>query len=532
MHISKTKQKLLFSFAASALLTAGILIAINVIAGSAYLRIDFSAGKIYSVSPATKNIIRKLEDPVLIDIYYSRKLPPQITVMKNYFTDILKEYKRVSRGKIDFSLIEVKPTDQARQNAIRNGIIPVRFDIYSKEKFEATEGYFGVVFKYRKNKKAIPYIDTIQGLEYLLTSKIKSLTEINKPKVGIIADYGCVSYNTFPQTLKEQIEENFSVEPVSLKQTEKIDADIKSVLLAGPQENIPETDLFKLDQYLLSGGNLFIAIDTKKINPRVFTLTRNETGLESFLSHSGIEITPEIIMDAQSQQIQVTRRQGIYIFSNIVKYPPFITVTDLNRKNPITKDISSVVFPFASPIRLNKETDAKSQVLIKSSKQSWLTQQKDKKVITVSPFEKIVIGDDAVKGPFNIAVHIKDNFKPFYNTPPDKNITDFLTESKAEGRLIVTGTSKFISHQYSMPQTNYLLFANMLDWLNQAEELISIRSKTAGFYPLREIPLYKKVFIKYANILLPPFAAVMMGLFMWNINTRRKNKYHKILTRK
>ena len=527
-----SKRKLLLSFGTASLLVIGILVSFNVISNFFYLRLDLSGGKIYSISPATKKIVRSLKDPVLIEVYHSKKLPPQIMVMKNYFTDVLKEYQQTSKGMVKVSLIEVNPTKNDKQKTIAKGIMPVRFDVYSKEKFEAIEGFFGAVFKYQDKVKIIPYINGVDNLEYTLTSKIRSITATVKPKVGFISNFNCINFNHLPPKIQQEMQEKFEITPVDLTTTKKIAGDIETLMLLGPQSKISTDSLFTLDQYLLSGGNLLIAYDAKQVNPNVFSVTNNETGLKKFLSHHGIEITTEIILDVQSQQIQISQRKGTYIFTNVVKYPPFITVTDLNKSNQITKDIPSLVFPFASPLKLTKKTEASSVVLAKSSKQSWLTNQKDKKTITLNPFETITSSPNSVKGPFNLAMHLEDNFKPFFTAPPSKDIKDFLKQSVEKAGLTVIGTSKFISPQYRMPGSNYLLFANIIDSLSQDDSLISIRSKSARFAPLMEVSLFKRKLIKYLNILLPPALAIVIGLLMWQFRIRRRKKYGKILSGK
>lgn len=518
MTISHIKRRLVVSFATGAILIAAILATLNIISDFVYLRLDFSQGKIYSISKATKKTLLSLEDPVIIELYYSKKLPLQIMVMKDYFADISKEYCRASKGKVKFSLIEIEPTKQGKQNAVRKGIIPVRFDVYSKERFEATEGFFGVVFKYREDKKVIPFVSSVEGLEYLLTSKIISLTAKIKPKIGFVTGFDCIDINRLPGTFRQQLEEKYELESVDLNASTL--PGIKTLLFLGPQQKIPQENLLTLDKYLLSGSNLLVALDTHKINPQIFTAEKNETNLENFLLHHGIKIEPEMILDIQSQSIQVTQRKGMYLFANIVKYPAFVTVNDLNRENPVTRQITSLILPFVSPLEITKKSVLKSQVLAKSSSKSWLIASEGKKLLSINPFDKLTPSQESPKGPFDLITYLEDNFTHF-----DTN--DSKTALKS--RLMVVGTSKFISPDYRMPDENYLFFANVIDWISQSEELISVRSKTAKFVPLVEISLVKKIFVKYSNILLPPFMAIFLGFVLWQVNTKRKNKYKKLL---
>src|SRR5262249_50293795 len=70
----KTRQRL-FS-AAGAVVVAGILAALNVLSRYVYYRADLSEGKIYSLSDASKGLLQRLDDPVIVTAYFSPALPP------------------------------------------------------------------------------------------------------------------------------------------------------------------------------------------------------------------------------------------------------------------------------------------------------------------------------------------------------------------------------------------------------------------------------------------------------------------------
>src|SRR4051812_7047165 len=87
---------------AGALLVAGILGAVNVISRYAYVRLDLSEGRIYSLSGASKQLLKRLEDPVLVTAYFSPALPPQYAAARDYLDNLLKEYATYSHGKLRY----------------------------------------------------------------------------------------------------------------------------------------------------------------------------------------------------------------------------------------------------------------------------------------------------------------------------------------------------------------------------------------------------------------------------------------------
>src|SRR5215216_5396772 len=72
------------------------LILLNVASYFAFFRIDFTADKSYTLSNATLNILKNLDEKVAIHAYFSEDLPTQLIKSRNDFKDLLVEYKNYS----------------------------------------------------------------------------------------------------------------------------------------------------------------------------------------------------------------------------------------------------------------------------------------------------------------------------------------------------------------------------------------------------------------------------------------------------
>ena len=84
-----TKQKIITSL----LLLVGILIVLNFLASKFFLRLDFTEGGQYTLSDATKTILKSLDEPVTVTAYFSDNLPPDVAKVKN---DPISDYTRHS----------------------------------------------------------------------------------------------------------------------------------------------------------------------------------------------------------------------------------------------------------------------------------------------------------------------------------------------------------------------------------------------------------------------------------------------------
>src|SRR3989338_8383963 len=104
-------MKRLFSFAqrlarAPLLAVLAFLVALNLAARIVYLRIDLSQGQVYSISAATKKILRGLEDPVIAKIYFSRDLPQPYATHGEYLKDLLRAYKTYGGRNFEFKFAQ------------------------------------------------------------------------------------------------------------------------------------------------------------------------------------------------------------------------------------------------------------------------------------------------------------------------------------------------------------------------------------------------------------------------------------------
>jgi len=63
---------------------------------------------------------------------------------------------------------------------------------------------------------------------------------------------------------------------------------------------------------------------------------------------------------------------------------------------------------------------------------------------------------------------------------------------------------------------------NVADWLVQAEDLISIRSKELPLRPLKNIGDMGRNLVKWANMVGPSVLVIIMGIALWRGRAIRK----------
>ncbi|NQZ74531.1 MAG: Gldg family protein, partial [Ekhidna sp.] len=69
-----------------------IVVVANLLSNSVYFRLDFTEDQRYTLSDASKDILKNLDDVVTVSAYFSEDLPPQLLSNRQDFEDMLIEY--------------------------------------------------------------------------------------------------------------------------------------------------------------------------------------------------------------------------------------------------------------------------------------------------------------------------------------------------------------------------------------------------------------------------------------------------------
>ena len=112
-------------------------ILINLISMNYFKRIDLTDNKMYSLSDSSKLTIDKIDDPLIIDLYFSDDLPGQLQNNRRYIQDILEEYAAYNNH-INFYFIknDEKFSSKAKTEeavAFRTLCFPDRFSLRSND---------------------------------------------------------------------------------------------------------------------------------------------------------------------------------------------------------------------------------------------------------------------------------------------------------------------------------------------------------------------------------------------------------------
>ncbi len=485
----------------SILLVAAILLLLNVLSKNFFYRLDLTADKQYTLSNATKDILRNLDSPVTVTAYFSEDLPPNLQKLRKDFLEMLVEFRNTSKSMVDYQFIDPNADPEKEQEAQQNGIQPVMINIREKDQSKQQRAFLGAILKMGELQEVIPVIATGTGMEYSLTTSIKKMSVVNKPVIGVVQGHGEPSLQDIAQVY-QSLSILYTIEPVDLNNGDL--SRFKAVAMVGPKDSIPPTHLANLDIYLSNGGNLFFGVNRVEGNLQEQTGSLVNTGLESWLALKGVQVEPSFLLDAQCGTVNVQRQQGFFVMNSPVQFP-YLPLISQFPKHPITNGLEQVILPFASPISYNGPG-------------------------TFTPFLQSSAKSASSPAPTTFDVF---NKKWTANDFMMSNLTlGAIVEGQGLGKMIVVGDGDFpVSGQQGRGQSqdNISLMVNSIDFLSDDTGLIELRTKGVATRPISEEYLGeenagKRSFMKYMNFGLPLLLVIFYGFvrFQRQRNLRMK----------
>lgn len=335
---------LLSTLLAGAILLAGNIAAQKLLAGA---RLDFTEGRLYTLSPATVDALKDIAEPVDLTFAYSRRAGqdyPAIQAHAARVRELLAAYEAHSGGMVRVREIDPSPFSPAEDEALAAGIAAV-----------PTGGddplYFGLIgHNTIDDVRILPFLSPEQEttLEYDLTRMIARLDAPEPPRIGILSSLAGL---TAPDPaggylLLRDIERSFDTEQIPLDfgaLPEGLD-----VLLVAHPPPLSSRQEWLIDQFLMRGGRAVFIVDPAAktaVTGDVFGVSTElaRSGLGRLGRAWGVELAPDAVADAAfALPVPVETAAGRV---EDMAHPLFqgIPAEAMNREDPITADLMRVV---------------------------------------------------------------------------------------------------------------------------------------------------------------------------------------------
>ena len=503
------------------------LVLVNYLATSIPYRADFTAESIYSLSPGTKAILGKLEEPVTVDLYYSKDASGLPIVYKNYATrvqEMLRQYVRAGHGKLTLNVINPRPDTPEEEKATAAGLTP------QVARTGGDQFFFGLVVTQADQQKTIAAFvpDREQFLEYDLTKLVYSVQQLDKRKLGVLTSLPLLGSNpqeaqmmammhqqpTEGQFIADEWKESFDLVTIESSATE-LPANLDALAVIHPENLSPKLQ-YAIDQFLLAGKPVFLCVDPSS------QYFKRQAGQQAMFGGPQPNVSSDVPLlfkgygleyDVQKivgdiENATEVRTQG----GGSARYPIWLNLRQegFSAKSLATAQLKSMLFVEAGSIALKPGSNLTFTPLVETSAQAG-----DLVAATLQFMQPDdVAGKITSSGKKTIAALITGKFKTAFpngvpaddkpadkKSPPKKDtqpstLSPQLSESKTTSTLLVVTDTDWLFDDYSVRKMNFfgqvaaepfndnLAFAaNAVDFLAGSQDLVSIRGKGSSMRP-------------------------------------------------
>ncbi len=469
---SRMRPKTVSIFTTTALLSAGIFLLSNwLVVGIPLGRFDMSEGHAYTISSATRKILKSLPSPVIVKFYVSSpdKMPTSMKTLEQDARDKLEELRAVSEGHFQYQIfhmdaaVAVEGTQKENtmeEQLSKKGIQPFRVESIQSDEVGVRLIYSGLTISYKeKPEEILPQIHSgnLDDLEYAIISKLYRMTLPEIPKIALVAPFKEHSINPNLMMLLQQLggqvpasyredpfeylqagleSEGYPVSRISLNEKSGIPEGTKTLALVQP-EKLNERQKYEINHFLFQGGSVLMAVQNYEFNYRPQELgtvelvpSEKDPAANDLLAVWGFQVDTNVLADEQSEAITLSTggRTALLGTFSPVKLPIQILLTDaeMNTQVSITARLSAFFYLWGSALQIDqkkiKTQGLKVQTLLHSSKRSWTVPFNPGSMMP----QALERGAKSIPGPFPLAVLAEGQFADAFKT---KKTPEWTTET-------------------------------------------------------------------------------------------------------
>lgn len=521
------------------------------------------------------NLFSGITDPVVFHGYFSpdARLPGQLVEFKGHLGEVLADLEKEAAGKLSVSYQdpEADGGELAAKLSREMGMQPMMAGLLSQDTFWF---YMTLESGGQQVQVALPSALDKASLKSAIEASLKRFSKGMLKTVALftpqanpaMARFGMPEQGSTFQLLRQFLEQEHRVKPVDLS-TGQVDPEADLLVVVAP-ENLSETQLFAIDQFLMQGGTAILATSPFDVNllGRV-RVEKKKSGLADWLTFHGLSFTQALVMDTRNAAlpVPVERQVGGYTVreTHLINYPFFLDIRSegINHTSGLMTGIDQLSMTWCSPIIVDQAGDKGRQVvrLLQSSPDSWHSESLD-----IQPdferYSQLGFPRGRIEGPQLVGVMVEGGFDSWFKGKSSPLITEarkrqeagdkpekqqqtadkakemeegiqnrepevigrVLERSPDTARILLLGSNTFLADSSlelasGAGGTRYLnplqLVANAIDWSLEDRDLLSIRGRGHFNRTLLPMDTQSRMFWEYLN-----YGLAVLGLtVVWGV---------------
>ncbi len=549
------------------------LVIINWAASEFHTRVDLTNEKRFTLSNATKKLLKKIDEPITVDVFLKGNYPSGFRQLASSTNDILKEFKEVAGNKIQYNFIspdELMPGTEIKiaDTLSGMGLYPINLTSQVKEGQQQQFVFPFALVHYQEKTLAIelykgktPLINFTELnsaealLEYRLADAVSKITEVEKPIIGYAVGNGepeIRRFNTY-DLVENVLRPNYNLFTFDLSSPQFLPKEMKVLIIVKPTISFTDEQKLKLDQFVMNGGKLLVfadrlnaEMDSLQIKNQVTAFDRDLKWNDLFFNY-GVRINADLLMDLQCDYLPFdVNGNGQFELLPWNYFP----VMESKSNHPINKGLGFVSGRFINSLDTVEAEGIKKTILLSSSANARTLGAP----AVISGAENVNAPEDAKYKRANIpvAVLLEGKFTSMFANRLSQSMNDslrsnnasFVAHNIAENKMIIVGDGDVILNnvvkgnpipmgmnvytydtQAQIPFANKDFLQNCLDYLINDNGLSEAKAKD---YVVRLLDSKKteeqKTFWQIMNIAVPIIIVLLFAIiYQW----LRKRKYTK-----
>lgn len=535
-------------------------------------KLDLTEEKRFTLSPATRNLLSNLKEPVKVQVFLDGDMPAGFKKLSNASKALLNEFRNLSKSNLT---VEFKRPGEGmdeeeglrfKQYIDSLGLKPTNVKVTAKAGESAEERllYAGALVSAGGNDLIV---DLLQGqsatggyealnnaealLEYKFASAIHKLTREEIPVIGYLTGNGQpLTYNVY-DLIENTLRPNYGFAFVPIDSFPVLPLEFDALMIVKPTVPFTDRQKIKLDQYVMNGGKLLFFIDN--LYAEMDSLMRAQSdfvafdrglNLDDLLFRYGVRINMDLVQDLHSDKIPlVVGNFGNEPQMQLVPWPYF-PLLNSSSGHPISKNLNDVLSIFPNSIDTIEQEGVKKTILLNTTPASRslatpaivslnsVKTEDDLKTFNKGEIPVAVLLEGTFTSLYRnrISAALRDSLNNYYNMPfmPSSVFTKMIVVSDADIALNVfspqegplpMGYNQFTGMQYA----NKDFILNSIEYLVDPNQVLQARAKdiTLRLLDVKKIES-ERSFWQMINIGLPIVILVMFGGVY---NAIRKKKY-------
>lgn len=491
------------------------------------LRVDLTEDKRFSLSQGTKNILKNIDTPITIRYYVTPGNGGLPIFLQNYakrINDLILEYKRHNQEYITIEKYNPLPDTKEEDAAKVDGVQPLNYR--TSDPF-----YMGLAISSLDKKVSLSSLaqKREEMLEYEISRAIIEVTKTKKTKIAIMTEMPLAGMpfkaNATPAWFfYQQLERDYDISLLSTK-VDTIPNDNNVLIVLHPY-GITKNAEYAVDQYLLKGGKVIVALDPNFYSKKRLSPPQQNPNMPSA---GGPEISSDLPSLLNSWGIKFNKEEvladvvNVRPVANNMKIPTLLTLSEssFNQDDIITKELDNVLLIQAGSFDIDKKKNLNYSTLLKSSKKS---QKVSRFLSEISESSIKTLNNNFIPSGVEmpISVKISGKFSSAFPSGKPKG-ADKLTEkknkkdthiksSKEDSVVILISDVDFLYNDFAVQEQNILgqryiyidnsnlsFMQNAIEQLAGGSDLIKVRSRSSSSRPFTVINKMEEVAARKYN---------------------------------